>query len=325
MKQALFYFFIFRVCFLSAWEVSVYPHSYIMKQFAETDAAFRWRWEKYGGCREFSLYTPNKTPEDLQNEFQSLSNLRFSIWYNQPPGFYDLVEVNEDFLFSDALFYEDRFRSGNCLAFAYNNTHSSFNSSNIVIGANCFLAMEGTRSMEEKAFFSLLASYQVTHLVRLTPEYDVRRKCHPYWKNRREKTENGTFFHLPLRGGSRFPIHYYEVENWVDHQGMDPRSLIELIQNIRSTYDLEKDLIAVHCSSGVGRTGTFIAAFILLNEIDRQVMQGMPVHLSIEELVLKLSLQRKYMVSHLAQYQTLYDVVKLYLEDYIQTNYKLDI
>jgi len=320
MKKLVLIFFVFQAPSLSAWEISVYPRSYISKQFQQTATEFEWRWEKYGASRNFSFYAPDKSEEELEKEFSAIKDLRFSIWYNQSPGWYDFIEVNEDFLFADLLFYEDRFRAGNCMAFAYNNTHPSFNSSNIVIGLDHFLAMEGTRSMNENAFFSLLAPYQVTHLVRLTPEFDTRKKCHPYWEGRKELTEAEIFLRLPLRGGSPYSVRYYEVEDWVDHHGIEPHTLVELIQEVRATHHPEKDLIAVHCSAGVGRTGTFIAAFILMNEIDRQIQTGEDINLSIEELVLKLSLQRKYMVTRLAQYQTLHDVVKIYLEEYVHTS-----
>lgn len=318
MKMFALFLLLLHGVYLFSWEVSVYPRSYVLKQFDQTATEFAWRFEKYGMVRPFSSYHRNKTEEELRAEFRRLKDDRFQIWYNATPGWYNFVEVNEDFLFAETLFYEDCFRAGNCIAFDYNNTHSSFNSSNIVIGPDRFLAMEGPRSTEETAFFSLLTTYQVTHLVRLTPEFDTRKKCHPYWKGRTEITDSGTFLQVSLRGGSPYSIRYYEIEDWVDHDGIDPHRLIELIQTIRSTYDPEQGLIAVHCSAGVGRTGTFIAAFILLSEIDRQLETGEEIRISIEELVFKLSLQRKYMVTRLAQYQTLHDVVAIYSEEHVQ-------
>lgn len=314
MKKLLLVILMFHTFCLLSWEVSVYPRSYVLKQFDQTADEFAWRWEKYGELREFSSYRAGKTKEELQEEFQALIDDRFQIWYRATPGWYDFVEVNEDFLFGGSLFFEDRFRAGNCLAFEYNQTHPCFNSSNIVIGPDRFLAMEGTRSSQETAFFSLLAAFQVTHLVRLTPAFDEQKKCHPYWEGRKETVGNETFLQVPLRGGSPYPVRYHEVEDWVDHHGMDPHRIIELIQTIRGSYDPERGLIAVHCSAGVGRTGTFIAAFILLNEIDRQLEAGQGIELSIESLVFKLSLQRKYMITRLSQYQTLHDVVAIYLE-----------
>lgn len=293
----------------------MYPRSYIDRQFEETAQAFEWRFEKYGADRFFAPWTPDRPVEDIHREFQHLHEQRFSIWYMQPPGWYDTIEVNEDFLFADHLFFTDAFRAGNCLAFAYNQTHPSFNSSNIVMGQGRFLAMEGTRSAQETSFFHLLTAYQVTHLVRLTPAFDTQKKCHPYWEGRTEHTDLGTWLRLPLRGGSSYSLHYFEVEDWVDHQAIDAGVLIALIEEVRANYDPQTDLLAVHCSAGVGRTGTFLAAWVLMHEIDRQRIAGNDVHVSIEEVVFKLNLQRKYMVTRKEQYQMLYELVGIYLMD----------
>lgn len=81
--------------------------------------------------------------------------------------------------------------------------------------------------------------------------------------------------------------------------------------------NIKDDLLAVHCSAGVGRTGTFIAAFLLLDEIDRQLKSGVKkdkLKLSIEETVYKLSLQRAYLVGETSHYVNLHHLVSLYLE-----------
>lgn len=320
MKCFVTLLFTVQLVSLSAWEVSVYPYSYIAKQFELTAEEFQWRWDKYGADQNFSLWSPDMTKDEVDTEFRQLHKLRFSTWYLEDPGWYDCIAVNEDFLFADSLFFGDHFRTGNSLAYAYNNTHPSYNSSNIVIGPYTFLAMEGTRLEEEVAFFHLLAAYQVTHLVRLTPCFDKEEKCHPYWVGRAEETDTEVLLNVPLRGGSTYSLSYYPVEDWIEHQPIDPHRLIALVKEIRLNYNSGKDLIAVHCSSGVGRTGTFIAAYILMSEMDRQHEAGEDMHISIEELVFKLSLQRKYMVGRPSLYNTLYEVVRIYREMQLQSD-----
>jgi len=241
LKYLVALFFTVQLLTLSAWEVSVYPRSYITKQFERTAEEFQWRWDKYGADQNFSAWTPSKTEEEISDEFHRLRKLRFSTWYLENLGWYDCIAVNEDFLFADSLFFGDHFRSGNALAYAYNNTHPSYNSSNIVIGPHTFLAMEGTREEEEVAFFHLLSAYQVTHLVRLTPCFDKEEKCHPYWVGRTEETETGLLLNIPLRGGSTHSLSYYPIEDWIEHQPIDPNRLIALVTEIRLNYDADKD------------------------------------------------------------------------------------
>lgn len=302
---------------LYGWEVNQFPRSYINRQFVHTANEFEWRWNKYLGSQTFSSWNPGCTRETALEEFNRLKALRFSIWYTLPEQWIDFIEVNEDFLFAQELFFHDCYRAGNCLAFAYNNTLPTYNSSNIVVGSDRFLAMEGPRSILEESFFQLLLTYQVSHLVRLTPAFEKQKKCHPYWKGRTDRNAQGdTFLRVPVRGGADYQVRYFEVENWEDHQGIDPERLLELIESVRSSFNPEKDLIACHCSVGVGRTGTFLAAFTLLNEVDRQLESGYSVDelkISIEETVLKLSLQRKYQVARFDQYWTLYLALKHYI------------
>ena len=75
--------------------------------------------------------------------------------------------------------------------------------------------------------------------------------------------------------------------------------------------------IVVHCSAGVGRTGTFISMYCLHQEIAKQIQDNEKVILfSIFNLVRKLKEQRLYMVQTEIQYYFIYHYVYYLLSNY---------
>ncbi len=133
----------------------------------------------------------------------------------------------------------------------------------------------------------------------------------------REDGEEKWFLSVPRRDSYSVDLPYYVCEEWIDNQGTQPELLYQLIQKVRTGYSSENELIAVHCSAGVGRTGTFIAGFTLVQMAEEQLSAGKKleeIELSIEEIVCKLSLQRFHMVGQKAQYVLLYRLLDHYFK-----------
>ena len=75
--------------------------------------------------------------------------------------------------------------------------------------------------------------------------------------------------------------------------------------------------IVVHCSAGVGRTGTFISMYCLYQEISKQFKDNEKlIQFSIFNLVRKLKEQRLYMVQTEIQYFFIYHFVYFLLVNY---------
>ena len=75
--------------------------------------------------------------------------------------------------------------------------------------------------------------------------------------------------------------------------------------------------VVVHCSAGVGRTGTFISAFNLYYEIIEQIKnKNAKIIFSIFNMVRKLKEMRLYSVQNEIQYIFLYKFSKKLLNEY---------
>lgn len=286
-------------------------------QFESARAEFEKRWERFRTGKVFCRWTPHRPQQEIEEEFQRIFEERTLAWYASLKD--PVREVHPDFAIAEELIAGDHVRVPNCVAFDYNKSCNYYNSSNINIEGLRFLAMEGTRSKDESGFFRLLLNSHASRLIRLTPSYDgAQKKCHPYWEGRMVMLSHGKWvLSVPRRDSFSVDLPYYVCDEWVDNQGTQPEILCNLIEQVREGYQPGEDLIAVHCSAGVGRTGTFIAAFALIQMAEEQLNLGRQlgeVELSIQEVVSKLSLQRFHMVGQKAQYVLLYRLLDLYFE-----------
>lgn len=294
------------------------PAAYREAKFQEVEQAFETRWNFFLKGKQFKKYTPNQSSQEIAEEFNHLSTVRLQTCFVDPKAPHLISKA--EYMIAQDLLEKGCFRSPNTIAFQYNRTDPTYNSSIIVLNGFRFLALEGPNVDFIKKFFTLLQNHQVTHLVRLTPtKENGKMKSHPYWvgNTKQDPTTGDSFLEIPqFKNKTPYKMRYYTIDNWYDQQGVSAKTLLNLILKVRKHYNPSTDLLATHCAGGVGRTGTFLAGYILLNEIDRQMAKGISpsnIDLSIEKVVLQLSLQRPFMVTKSAQYETLYRLVELYL------------
>lgn len=253
-------------------------------------------WNAFKENREFQLFHPGKTDQELKREFKELHKIRKLVW--AMPGY----EMAQNLVEADLI------RAPGCGAFAYNNTVDDYNASTIWLYDKCYIACEGPRSKDVPSFFKLLARLHVTHLVRLTNSYDGwLKKCHPYWDGLITELNGKAYLNVPTDNGVHL-VQAFHLDHWKDHQGFDCEELLTWVLQVRDSLEETNGLLVVHCSAGVGRTGTFLAALAIIDAIDRRDA------FSIEEIVYRLSLQRVYCVAKWEQYKTLYRLAEVYLQ-----------
>ena len=112
-------------------------------------------------------------------------------------------------------------------------------------------------------------------------------------------------------------IYHYHFVSWPDHGiPSDAVNVLGFLHDVNSrhtgfkTEGKNPGPIVVHCSAGIGRTGTFIIIDILLHLIDKQ---GFEVEIDIQKSIQMLRAQRSGMVQTEGQYRFVYMAVKQYI------------
>lgn len=104
--------------------------------------------------------------------------------------------------------------------------------------------------------------------------------------------------------------------NWKDRQApSDPVDLLQLVQLSRVMYTQHSPKeshapLLVHCSAGVGRTGTFVCVDQMMRAVENN---GGGDVLDIFHTVYQLRRDRRYMVQTRAQYEYVYKCVAAYI------------
>ncbi|KAG0618217.1 hypothetical protein M758_4G047300 [Ceratodon purpureus] len=108
---------------------------------------------------------------------------------------------------------------------------------------------------------------------------------------------------------------HYEYLEWPDHYV--PPSTRSVRELIRASFGIPPQAgpFVVHCSAGIGRTGTYCA----IDHTLRRILQGDLGAVDIENTVRQFRLQRDGMVQTTDQYRFCYEAVIQELEDYINT------
>ncbi len=285
--------------------------------FANAEKGFQVRWQEFQEGRQFPLWTPNWKEEELKGRFDQMESERWQVYFTNPE---DCQKPNAIGIYKPSYESPNTFPSWGSRypysgSFNYNHASDRYNASLITLHGKQFIALEGPTQENVPAFLHVLDQYQVTDLVRLTPAtYKNRENSTPYWEGHINIHPKNGRTTLELNGKE---INYFFTDSWINHNGIEPERLIALVKAVMG-QETEKQIIAVHCRAGVGRTGTFLAAYTLIRDIDQQIAGGIaPDHIqvSIDKIVWEICLQRPFMVTHFAQYKTLYELVNRYIED----------
>ncbi|XP_067679911.1 receptor-type tyrosine-protein phosphatase mu-like isoform X2 [Haliotis asinina] len=187
-----------------------------------------------------------------------------------------------------------------------------------------FIASQGPTKKTMVDFFRMLWELRVPIVVMLTNVMEEgKRKCEQYWDAEGDfdvqefkvtVTDTTSYAQYTVRtlqiskpesSDSSRSVTQYHFTAWPDKSvPSSPWSLIHFRNNVM-TSDREKGPIVVHCSAGVGRTGTFIGLDWLMRMADEVG------HVDIYDCVERMRTDRVNMVQTLDQYIFLHEALAL--------------
>ena len=260
----------------------------------------RHRDSDYGFQHEFELL-----PDRFSDRTTRASEMRENIYKNRYPDIkcYDQTRVR--------------------LAQMDGITGSDYINANFVLGykeRKKFICAQGPMENTVCDYWRMIWEQHLELVLMLTnlEEYS-KTKCAKYWP---DKGETKNFADITVEHVGEYQYSDYVVRElkmtrtgerdtrkivqyhflvWKDFMAPEhPHAILRFVKRVNEAYSLEKGPILVHCSAGVGRTGTLVALDSLMQQLADEGQ------VSIFNTVCDLRHQRNFLVQSLKQYIFIY-------------------
>lgn len=228
---------------------------------------------------------------------------------------------------------------------------SNFSTMSTMTNATCkqqdlltktYIATQGCLPNTIVDFWNMIWQENTRVIVMTTKEIErTKKKCEKYWPDPGKTQEWGhakitcltetstndyTLRELLFswRGRDERKIYHYHFLQWPDHGcPSDPGCVLNFLQDVNVRQEqlmcegINPGPICVHCSAGIGRTGTFIVIDMILDQIDRS-RNGLDCEIDIHRTIQMVRSQRSGMVQTEAQYKFVYYAVQHYIQTKLQ-------
>ncbi|KAK7101440.1 hypothetical protein V1264_019822 [Littorina saxatilis] len=187
-----------------------------------------------------------------------------------------------------------------------------------------YIAAQGPKVNTQDDFWRMVWQEGVAHIVMLTNVKEGNKpKCYEYWPAQGDKlttehmevtgVEEETRAHFVIRtfdlkqteGSEKRRVKQYHYQSWMDHEVPATTPLVNFWRYVRSRAlrTAQAPPLVVHCSAGVGRTGTFIALDIIYDQAQQEA------EVNMYNTVDRLRDDRCHMVQNKNQYAFLHEAV----------------
>ncbi|KAL2716531.1 tyrosine-protein phosphatase 10D isoform X1 [Vespula squamosa] len=272
-------------------------------------------------------------PGKLSNEFRLLQTL--SVDLQMPTNTACLQANRKKNRYSDILPYDfSRVK----LEVIDNDPNTDYINASFIkgySGEDEYIACQGPKEDTIYDFWRMIDQYEINIIVMLTQLVEKGKvKCHQYYPTIREtfgyenitirctsELDFRTYTQRTLilqKENTKKTITHLHFKDWPDHDvPEDFDSMINFCQIMRRNIGTNKGFVVIHCSAGIGRTGTLIAIDILLQYLrDNR-------KLDVFGTVYRLRHHRINMVQRESQYTYIYNCIMQVLKNpYFLKTYK---
>ncbi|XP_065890896.1 tyrosine-protein phosphatase non-receptor type 11-like isoform X1 [Dysidea avara] len=217
--------------------------------------------------------------------------------------------------------------------------NANFISGEVADSRNHYIATQGCLPGTVADFWRMVYQENCRVIVMTTNEVERgRNKCTRYWPDEGNSQEYGKLYlqcvsedstqgHYILRefllqsavdpGQEPRRVFQFHFKAWPDHGvPADPSTVLSFLKDVndrQKSYSPNVGPIVVHCSAGIGRTGTFIVIDILLNVLE---VEGIDNEIDIQKSIMLVRAQRSGMVQTEAQYKFVYLAILHYIRQH---------
>ncbi|KAL0985101.1 hypothetical protein UPYG_G00152910 [Umbra pygmaea] len=197
-----------------------------------------------------------------------------------------------------------------------------------------YIATQGCLQTTVKDFWQMVWQESTRVIVMTTREVEKgRNKCVPYWPELEGSKEVGPYVvtcvserdatDYKIRELEIFPVNqsnssrtiwHYQYLSWPDHGvPQEPGGVLSFLTqvNIKQMEFPNAGPMIIHCSAGIGRTGTIVVIDMLIETIDHK---GLDCEIDIQKSIQMVREQRSGMVQTEAQYKFIYLAVSHYID-----------
>ncbi|XP_044741511.1 tyrosine-protein phosphatase 69D [Chrysoperla carnea] len=199
---------------------------------------------------------------------------------------------------------------------------SDYINANVVLGykeRKKFICAQGPMDNTVCDYWRMIWEQRLELIMMLTnlEEYS-KTKCAKYWPDKTEGTKSFGDINVNhinesrysdyiirelkvIRGTEERSVTQYHFLVWKDFMAPEhPHGILKFIKRMNEAHSLERGPVLVHCSAGVGRTGTLVALDSLLQQLQEEQQ------VTIFNTICDLRHQRNFLVQSLKQYIFVY-------------------